>query len=138
MKNGKTRKVNGVDCHKDCFAYVGNPDETNSWHGCIHVLGDTAKTINAIKNALARFPDMKGIPDSERETVWHTIRGAALALGIRVEERAKSEASAQAEPPPVKPPKTRAEELLSEKELKEIAAMADTRADLFLKSLGLD
>jgi hypothetical protein len=136
----KTKRVHGVDLSSHCFAYVGCETDTSTWHGCIHVLGDTTKTMNAIKNSLGRFSETKGIPANERETVWHTIRGAALALGIRVREHAKNEVPAKVaeHTPQAKPPKTPAEELLSEKELKEFEALADIKADLFLKQLGID
>jgi hypothetical protein len=126
--NEKTKKVHGVDLSERCFAYVGDPSDTSTWHCCIHVLGDTAKTINAIKNSLGRFSETKGIPNRQREPVWHTLRGAALAVGIPVHERADV-AKPVPEPKPVKPVDPRADEIFAD---------ADRKATAFLKSLGYD
>src|SRR6267143_2036267 len=125
----KTKKVANVDLNSKCFAYVGDEQDTSTWHCCVHVLGDSAKTINAIKTSLGQFSETKGIPVHERELVWHTLRGAALALGIRVEERAKSEAPAKAaEPPkPTLPVKAQTAEV-TDPVIAEATALADFRA----------
>jgi hypothetical protein len=125
LKNGKTRRVNGVDCHEGCFAFVPNPDDTNSWRVCLHIPGDPAKTINAIKNALGRFNEMEGVPDSERDAVWHAIRGAAICMGLRV----------------VEPPKLVEPVIAKRKKdpaLEAVIALADRRADEMLRAMGLE
>lgn len=136
----KTKRTHGVDLHSRCFAFCGDESDTSTWHCCIHVLGDPAKTINAIKNSLGRFAETKGIPDSEREAVWHTVRGAALAYGIPVQERAKSQAPSQTAEPvaELKPPKVEPHKPLSDKKLNELAALFDRQADLFLRQMGID
>lgn len=82
----KTKKVAGVDLSAASFAYVGDPEDTSTWKLPIHFPGDEEKTINHIKNALARFPDTKGIPQTDKSMVWHKIVGAAKAHGIKVNE----------------------------------------------------
>jgi hypothetical protein len=136
----KTKRTHGVDLHSRCFAYVGDESDTSTWHCCIHVLGDPAKTVNAIKNTLSRFDATKGIPDSERETVWHTVRGAALAYSIPIHERAKIEAPSQTAEPVAEPkqPKVEAHKPLRDKKLNDLAALFDRQADLFLRQLGID
>ena len=142
--NGKTKRVNGVDLSSSAFAWVGNEQNTATWLLPLWIPGDAQKTVNAVKTSLYRF-DTANIPDSERERVWFTLYGALLAHGIKTDRRtfaAKNEATQPAEPStptaPVKPPKTRAKEILSQKEVKEITALADIKADLFLRQLGLD
>lgn len=87
----KTKKVAGMDLPSSAFAYVGDEKNTGTWKLPIHFPGDDAKTINHIKNAIARFPDTKGIPASESSAVWHKIVGAAKAHGIKVNEKKSSE-----------------------------------------------
>jgi hypothetical protein len=150
-KKQKTKRVHGVDCGACCFAFIGNATDTNTWHVCLHVPGNSAKTVNAVRMALGRFDEMKGIPDGEREAVWHVVRGAALALGIRVEERAKREAPAHepkpvAEPPaaqtPLSPVVVKQVEMKEDPELdralEAAAAMADAKATAWLKAIGLE
>jgi len=136
----KTKKVANVDLNSKCFAYVGDEQDTSTWHCCVHVLGDSAKTINAIKTSLGQFSETKGIPVHERELVWHTLRGAALALGIRVEERAKSEAPAKAAEPPPPPAAKVVEQNQVEKDpiVEAAIADADRRATALLRSLGYE
>jgi len=139
MKEGKTKKVAHVDLNSRCFAYVGDEQDTSTWHCCVHVLGDSAKTINAIKNSLGRFSETKSIPVHERELVWHTLRGAALALGIRVEERAKSEAPAKAAEPPPVPVRVKQQTVeVTDPDVLAAIARADYRATEILRSLGLE
>src|SRR5258708_4858134 len=122
----KNKGMDGVDLHFRCFAYVGDESDTSTWHCCIHVLGDPAKTVNAIKNSLARFDETKGIPDSERGAVWHTVRGAALAHNVRVDRSIltkKTEAPAQVAEP--KPLKVKAHKPLGDKKLNELDGAAN-------------
>jgi len=103
----------------------------------LFVPGDAAKTINAIKTSLGRFSETKDIPASERETVWHTLRGAALALGIAVERRTfapKNEATPPAEQAPTVPVQVKTKDPMIEA----VIADADRRATELLRSLGLE
>ena len=143
MNNGKTKKVAGVDLNADCFLHTPDLENTSSWIFPVLVLGDDAKTRNLIAMHLHNF-DVRtaALPEALRQELWDNLRGCAVTHGLRAERRvfaAKNEEPAKAaEPPPVKPPKMRAKEIQIQKELKELAAMADIRADLFLKQLGLD
>ncbi len=134
MKNERTKRVAGIDLSPRCFAFVGDPDETSTWKLPIHFPGDAAKTINFVRDALGRFEQTQGIPNEQREKVWHTVRGAALCLGLKVNEPAAPRIEGQ---PSV-------EKLVAEKPLKRdkrvdaIFADADRRATAFLKSIGFD
>lgn len=144
LKNAKTRRVAGVDLNADCFLYAPDAANTSGWLFPVLVRGDEPKTRNLIAMHLHNF-DVRTAALSEalRQELWDMLRGCAITHGIRIERRvfaAKNEEPAKAtEPqPPVKPPKMRAEEIQIQKELKELAAMADIKADLFLKQLGLE
>ena len=142
--NGKTKKVAGVDLNAECFLYSPDLENTSSWIFPVLVRGDEMKTRNLIAMHLHNFDARTaGLSEALRQQLFDMLRGCAITHGLHAERRmfaAKSEASAiPAEPPPsVKPPKMRAEEILIQKELKQLAAMADIRADLFLKQLGID
>jgi hypothetical protein len=83
----KTKRVSGVDLPSSSFGYVGDVNVTNTWKHAIHVPGDERKTVNLIKNALARFHETKGIPEEALHSVWLKVAGAAAAHGIKVEQK---------------------------------------------------
>lgn len=100
------------------------------------------KTVNAIRNTLARFDEMKGIGADEREAVWNTIRGAALSHGIRTEQRTfprqqilGQNAEAQTPEPPIVVTKFVP---CKDPKLEAILTMADRQASLVLRHLGLE
>ncbi len=75
----------------------------------LFVNGDAQKSLNALKTSLHRFYSAK-IPDCEKQRVFDTLRGAALALGIAVERRTfapKNEATPPAEQAPTVPVEVR-------------------------------
>jgi hypothetical protein len=83
-KEKKTKRVAGEDLTADCFAYVGDPEKTETWKLPIK-FSTEAKTKRHIQNALARFGQTKGIPADEKEKVKATIIAAAKDHGIDVE-----------------------------------------------------
>lgn len=40
-----------------------------------------------VRNAVARFNQVKGVTDSERDAAWKRIRSAAKKFGVDVEEK---------------------------------------------------
>jgi len=40
-----------------------------------------------VRNAIARFDQVEGVSDSEREAAWRRIRAAAKKFGVEVHER---------------------------------------------------
>jgi Family of unknown function (DUF6582) len=40
-----------------------------------------------VRNAIARFDQVEGVTDRERDAAWRRIRGAAKRFGVRIEER---------------------------------------------------
>jgi hypothetical protein len=82
-----SRKINGVDCGPHCFAYVGDIADPKTWKLCIHVPGDAAKTVNAIKSSLGRFDDaVTGIPVAQRRQVFYKLVGALQAHGMTMKQ----------------------------------------------------
>jgi hypothetical protein len=130
MTKTKTKRVDGIDLSPSCFAYVGDPEDTNRWKFCLHVPGDVQKTINQIKNGLSRFDVAKGLPDSERTATWYALFGAARSHGIPVERREFIK-------PTVEAPKAElmtAE--LNDADLAAAIAEADRKSDAMLRMLG--
>jgi hypothetical protein len=39
-----------------------------------------------VRNAIARFDQVEGVTDSEREEAWHRIKAAAKKYGVEVKE----------------------------------------------------
>jgi hypothetical protein len=132
---GKTKKVDGVDLNASCFAYVGDIQNTSTWKLPLRILGDEKKTRNHIADALYRFDQTKGIPSEVRRDVWFTIRGAAIAHGLRVAEKSFAttpEEKVQAE--------TKAQETTTPEQTAIAAAIAeaDALAEKMLRRLGLN
>jgi hypothetical protein len=40
-----------------------------------------------VRNAIARFDQVEGVSDAEREAAWKRIKAAAKKLGVEVHER---------------------------------------------------
>jgi hypothetical protein len=89
----KTKKVSGVDLSSMSFAFVGDEQDTSTWHCPLFVPGDAAKTRNLIGNALHRWSQTKGIPPAHRRSVVLQIIGAAKAHGLPVNKDVKVEVS---------------------------------------------
>ena len=129
--SGKTKKIDGVDLHSGCFAYVGDVEDTSTWKLPILILGNAQKTLTHVKSALARFDQTKGIPDAARPVVWGSIWGAALMLGLKADRREFPRLVADAIEFDAKPHRV-------DRELAQLIADADRKADEMLKRLGLE
>lgn len=84
-KEAKTKRVAGEDLTADCFAYVGDPEQTKTWKLPIK-FSTEEKSKRHVRNALARFGKTKGIPDDKKAEVKAKIVAAAKHLGIEVDE----------------------------------------------------
>lgn len=76
-KEAKSKRVAGKDLHASDFAYVGDPDKTETWKFPVH---DKAHA----RNALARFNQAKGIPAGDKAKVRAKIVAAAKKFGVEV------------------------------------------------------
>lgn len=90
-KETKTKRVAGEDLKSEAFAYVGDPEKTETWKLPIK-FSDEDKTKSHIRNALARFEQTKGIPADEKDKVKAKIEAAAKEHGIDVAEEQKKAA----------------------------------------------
>jgi hypothetical protein len=138
----KSKKCHGVDCPRHAFAFAPDELDTATWLLPVWIPGDAQKSLNAVKTSLHRFDTAK-VPDSERERVWFTLYGAALALGIPAERRTFAANIPASAPAPAAEPvakQTWEPERLtpSTQEIREQEALADIRADEFLAALGLE
>jgi len=87
-KEKRTKRVAGEDLDASAFAYVGDPEKTETWKLPIKFSSD-AKTKRHIRNALARFEQTKGIPADKKAEVKAKIEAAAKEHGIDVAEEGK-------------------------------------------------
>jgi len=76
-KDKKTKRVGGKDLPSSAFAFVGDPDKTDTWKYPIH---DAAH----VRNALARWGQETGIPAAQKERVYGRIKAAAKRFGVDV------------------------------------------------------
>lgn len=79
----RTKRVGGKDLTADKFAYVGDPERTETWKLPIHDEGH-------VRNALARFNQTQGIPANKKAGVYRKIVSAAKKFGIEVSDEKKS------------------------------------------------
>jgi HK97 family phage prohead protease len=82
-KKVRTKRVGGKDLPKSKFAYVGDPDRTETWKLPIH-------DANHVRNALARFNQTDGIPADKKAAVKAKIVAAAHKFGIDVSKEKDS------------------------------------------------
>jgi hypothetical protein len=83
----KTSRVAGEDLTSDCFAYVGDPDDTSTWKYPLK-FSTEAKSKSHVRNALARWGQHKGIPSDKEAGVRAKIVAAAKKYGIEVSDEA--------------------------------------------------
>jgi hypothetical protein len=142
MKNGKTKRVNGVDCPRHAFAYAPDELDTSTWLLPVWVPGDAQKSLNAVKSSIARFDQAKNIPDSERAAVWFTLYGSLLAHGFNTDRRTFASKNEAAEKPPTPVPvKVKVVEqkpVKKDPKIEALIADADRRATAFLRSIGYE
>jgi hypothetical protein len=85
----RTKRVAGEDLPASAFAYVGDPERTATWKLPIK-FSTEEKTKTHIRNALARFNQTEGIPESERAKVKAKIMAAAKRYGIDADDAEKA------------------------------------------------
>ena len=71
----KTKRVGGKDLPASSFAYVGDPERTETWKLPIH-------DASHVRNALARLNQTEGIPSDKMAGVKKKIMRAAKRYGI--------------------------------------------------------
>lgn len=81
----RTKKVGGKNLTRKQFAFVGDPERTETWKLPIH-------DADHVRNALARFNQTEGIPAEKKASVYKKIVSAAHKFGIEVSDEDKSRA----------------------------------------------
>lgn len=86
----KTKRVDGEDLTADCFLIVGDPDDPSTWK-LPWKFSTEEKTKNHLRNALARFSQLKGVSDEDKQKAWEKLTKLCKEHDIDVsDEEAKS------------------------------------------------
>lgn len=85
----KTKRVDGEDLTADCFLIVGDAEKTDTWKLPVKFSSDE-KTKSHLRNALARFNQMKGVSDDEKAKAWKRLVSLCKKNGIDVSEEKNS------------------------------------------------
>ena len=84
-KDGKkTKRVDGEDLTASCFIIVGDPDKTETWK-LPYKFSSEEKTKSHLRNALARFNQLKGVSAEEKKKAWAKLVRLCKQYGIKVE-----------------------------------------------------
>lgn len=82
----KTKRVDGEDLHADCFIIVQDPTDPGTWH-LAWKFSAPGETENHLRDALARFDQVKGLSESEKEAAWEKLVHLCKAHGIHVDDQ---------------------------------------------------
>lgn len=95
LAKGKTKRVAGEDLPPSSFLIVGDENKTDTWHLPVK-FSTEAKTVRHLRNALARFDQLKGVSQDEKDKAWKKLVRLCEEHGIDVEEEKKLLAAIQA------------------------------------------
>jgi Escherichia/Staphylococcus phage prohead protease len=79
----KPKRVDGEDLTSDCFLIVGDPDDTSTWK-LPWKFSTNEKTKSHLRNALARFNQLKGVSDEDK--AWKKLVKLCKQYDIEVSE----------------------------------------------------
>ena len=79
-RQAKTKRVAGKDLSASQFAFVGDKNDTSTWKLPIH-------DASHVRNALARFNQVKGLSEGQKKSAYRKILAAAKKFGIKVSEQ---------------------------------------------------
>jgi hypothetical protein len=65
----KTKRIDGEDLKADAFLIVGDKDDTKTWK-LPWKFASEEKTKRHLRNALARFNQLKGVSEAEKKAAW--------------------------------------------------------------------
>jgi HK97 family phage prohead protease len=80
-----TKKVAGEDLSAHDFVIAQDPNKTETWHLPWH-FSTEEKTKSHLRDALARFNQVKGLSDSEKSKAWSKLVHLCKAHDIEVNE----------------------------------------------------
>jgi hypothetical protein len=85
----RTKRVDGEDLTADAFLIVGDKDDTSTWKLPVKFSTDE-KTKRHLRNALARFNQLKGVSEADKAAAWKKLVAMAKANDIEVTEDSRS------------------------------------------------
>lgn len=83
--DAKTKRVAGEDLSASAFLIVGDKDKTDTWKLPVKFSSD-AKSKSHIRNAIARFDQLKSVSQSDKDAAWKKLVSMAKQYGIDVAE----------------------------------------------------
>lgn len=86
----KTKRVDGEDLTADCFLIVLDAQKTDTW-SLPWKFKTMAKTISHLRNALARFDQLKDVPEEAKKKAWRKLVRLCKQYGIEVAEEKSKE-----------------------------------------------
>lgn len=84
----QTKRVDNEDLTRDAFLLVGDPDKTDTW-ALPWKFSTAAKTKSHLRDALARFDQVKGFSDEALEKAWSKLLMLADHYGIDVADKTR-------------------------------------------------
>jgi hypothetical protein len=81
----KTKRVDGEDLTSDCFLIVGDKDDTSTWKLPWKFSTDE-KTKSHLRNALARFNQLKDVSQEDKDTAWNKLVKLCKQYDIEVSD----------------------------------------------------
>jgi HK97 family phage prohead protease len=84
-----TKRVDGEDLSAHDFIIAQKADDTATWHLPWH-FSTEEKTVSHLRNALARFNQVKGLSDAEKSKAWTKLVHLCKAHDIEVSDEEKS------------------------------------------------
>lgn len=81
----KTKRVDGEDLTADAFLIVGDKNDTSTWKLPVK-FSTEAKTASHLRNALARFGQLKGVSQEEKDVAWKKLVSLCKKHDIEVSD----------------------------------------------------
>lgn len=89
-----TKAVDGENLTSDCFLIVGDPEKTDTWE-LPWKFSTEEKTKSHLRDALARFDQMKGVSADKKKAAWTELVKLCEEHGIDVSEDDKQKHGAR-------------------------------------------
>ena len=89
VAKGKTKRIAGEDLPASAFLIVLDANDTSTWNLPVE-FSTEAKSKRHVRNALARFGQLKSVPQEAKDAAWNKLVALAEKFDIDVkEEKAK-------------------------------------------------
>jgi uncharacterized protein len=89
----KTKRVDGEDLTADCFLIVLDPEETDTWN-LPWKFSTEEKIKSHLRDALARFDQLKDVPEAKKDEAWKRLLELCKDHGIDVSDEDKERSAA--------------------------------------------